>query len=152
MHQEMIPMKLSGDHVVPASRETVYDAMLDPETLKSTLPGCEKLEETGPNEYLASMVIGVAMIKGKYDGKVKITDENRPESFSMHIEAKGPQGQLSGVGNIRFEALGQNETKVIYDGDATVRGMLARIGSRVVQPAANMIVGKFFSELSGKVR
>ena len=144
-------MKLSGEQVVPASREAVYDAMLDPETLKGALPGCEKLEEIGPNEYLATMTIGVAMIKGKYDGKVKITDDTRPEGFTMHIEGKGPQGQLSGVGTVKFESLGENETKVVYDGDANVRGMLARIGSRVIQPAANMIVGKFFAELSGKV-
>ncbi len=145
-------MKLSGEQTVPASREAVYDAMLDPETLKDALPGCEKLEEVGPNEYLATMTIGVAMIKGKYDGKVKITDENRPESFTMHIEGKGPQGQLSGVGTVNFEELGETETKVIYDGDAKVRGMLARIGSRVIQPAANMIVGKFFTELTNKMQ
>lgn len=145
-------MKLSGEQTVPASREAVYDAMLDPETLKGALPGCEKLEEIGPNEYLATMTIGVAMIKGKYDGKVKITDDTRPEGFTMHIEGKGPQGQLSGVGTVKFEAISDSETKVIYDGDANVRGMLARIGSRVIQPAANMIVGKFFSELSGKIK
>lgn len=145
-------MKLSGEQTVPASREAVYDAMLDPETLKSALPGCEKLEEVGPNEYLATMTIGVAMIKGKYDGKVKITDDTRPEGFTMHIEGKGPQGQLSGVGNVRFEEINENETKVIYDGDASVRGMLARIGSRVIQPAANMIVGKFFTELTSKMK
>ncbi len=144
-------MKLSGEQIVPASREAVYDAMLDPETLKGALPGCESLEEVGPNEYLATMTIGVAMIKGKYDGKVKITDDTRPEAFTMHIEGKGPQGQISGVGTVRFEAVSENETKVIYDGDANVRGMLARIGSRVIQPAANMIVGKFFTELAGKL-
>ena len=145
-------MKLSGEQTVPASREAVYDAMLDPETLKSALPGCEKLEEVGPNEYLATMTIGVAMIKGKYDGKVKITDDNRPEGFTMHIEGKGPQGQMSGVGTVKFEAISENETKVVYDGDANVRGMLARIGSRVIQPAANMIVGKFFGELTSKMQ
>lgn len=144
-------MKLSGEQTVPASREAVYDAMLNPDVLKGALPGCEKLEEVGPNEYLATMTIGVAMIKGKYDGKVKITDENRPESFTMHIEGKGPQGQLSGVGSLRFEEISENETKVIYDGDAQVRGMLARIGSRVIAPAANMIVGKFFTELTNSM-
>src|SRR5690606_19311412 len=115
-YEEKSQMKLSGEQTVPASREAVYDAMLDPETLKSALPGCEKLEEVGPNEYLATMTIGVAMIKGKYDGKVKITDDTRPEGFTMHIEGKGPQGQLSGVGNVRFEEINENETKVIYDG------------------------------------
>lgn len=144
-------MKLSGEQTVPAPREEVYDAMLDPETLKKALPGCEKLEAVGENTYAATMTIGVAMIKGTYEGKVMITDENRPESFTMHIEGKGPQGQLSGEGQLRFEEIDARSTKVVYDGDAQVRGTLARIGSRVVQPAANMIVGKFFTELTSSL-
>src|SRR5699024_540006 len=78
-------MEITGEYKVPASQEATYDAMLDPEVLKASLPGCEKLEEVGENEYVATMTIGVAMIKGKYDGKVRITDLNRPNSFTMHI-------------------------------------------------------------------
>jgi uncharacterized protein len=145
-------MELTGEHTVPASREATYDAMLDPDVLKDALPGCEKLEEVGPNEYIATMTIGVAMIKGKYEGKVRIADENRPESFTMHIEGKGPQGQISGVGKVNFEEIDAETTRVRYTGDATVRGMLARIGSRVIQPAAKMIVGKFFEEMTSSLK
>lgn len=145
-------MELTGEHIVPASREATYDAMLDPEVLKSALPGCEKLEEVGPNEYIATMTIGVAMIKGKYEGRVRIADENRPESFTMHIEGKGPQGQINGVGKLHFEEIDANSTKVTYQGDANVRGMLARIGSRVIQPAAKMIVGKFFEQMTSSIK
>jgi carbon monoxide dehydrogenase subunit G len=144
-------MELTGEHKVPASQEATYDAMLDPQILKSALPGCEKLEEVGENEYVATMTMGVAMIKGKYEGKVRITDLNRPESFTMHIEGKGPQGQISGVGNLVFEKIDDENTLVKYTGDANVRGMLARIGSRVIQPAAKMIVGKFFDEMTSGI-
>lgn len=144
-------MQITGEQRIAAPREQVYDAMLDPEVLKDALPGCEKLEEVGENEYIATMTIGVAMIKGKYDGKVKITDQNRPESFIMHIEGKGPQGQLSGEGQLNFEDDGEGGTLVKYAGDANVRGTLARIGSRVIQPAAKMIVGKFFESLETTV-
>lgn len=145
-------MELTGEHKVPASQEATYDAMLDPEVLKSALPGCEVLEEVGENEYIATMTIGVAMIKGKYDGKVKITDLNRPDSFTMHIEGKGPQGQINGVGDLVFEKIDDNNTLVKYKGDANVRGMLARIGSRVIQPAAKMIVGKFFESMTSTIK
>ncbi len=144
-------MQITGEQKIAAPREQVYDAMLDPEVLKDALPGCEKLEEVGENEYIATMTIGVAMIKGKYDGKVKITDQNRPESFTMHIEGKGPQGQLGGEGKLNFEDDGEGGTIVKYAGDANVRGTLARIGSRVIQPAAKMIVGKFFESLETTV-
>ena len=140
-------MLITGEQKIAAPREDVYDAMMDPEILKGALPGCEKLEEVGPDEYIATMTIGVAMIKGKYDGKVRITDQNRPESFTMHIEGKGPQGTVGGEGKLEFADDGEGGTIVTYSGDANVRGMLARIGGRVIQPAAKMIVGKFFEAL-----
>ena len=140
-------MLITGEQKIAAPREAVYDAMLDPEILKEALPGCEKLEEVGPDEYIATMTIGVAMIKGKYDGKVRITDQNRPESFTMHIEGKGPQGTVGGEGKLVFTDDVDGGTLVNYSGDANVRGMLARIGGRVIQPASKMIVGKFFEAL-----
>lgn len=145
-------MQLTGEHTIDASPEEVYDAMLDPEVLKDSLPGCEKLETTGENEYLATMTIGIGMIKGRYNGTVRITDQNRPENFRMHIEGKGPQGQLAGDGTISFAPNGEGGTRVSYDGEAVLRGVLARIGGRVVQPAAKMIVGRFFESLSSSVK
>lgn len=139
-------MQITGEHTINAPREQVYDALLDPEVLKGALPGCEKLEEVGPDEYIATMTMGVAMIKGKYDGKVRITDQDRPNGFTMHIEGKGPQGQIGGVGKLSFEDV-DGGTLVKYTGDANVRGLLARIGGRVIQPAAKMIVGRFFESL-----
>ena len=41
-------------------------------------------------------------------------------------------------------------TLVNWSGNANVRGTLARVGGRVMQPAAKMIVGQFFSCLESK--
>ena len=38
-----------------------------------------------------------------------------------------------------------------WAGNANVRGTLARVGGRVMQPAAKMIVGQFFTCLEEKV-
>jgi len=140
-------MNLQGEYTLPAPPERVYEYMQDPEILKQCLPGCERLERIGEDEYAATMTIGIAMIKGKYDGRVKISDKNEPERFKMLIEGKGPQGQVSGEGHLHFRPDGNGGTTIHYTGDAVVRGMLARIGSRVIQPAAKMIVGKFFESL-----
>jgi carbon monoxide dehydrogenase subunit G len=129
-------MHLEGEYKLPAPPERVYEYMQDPDVLKECLPGCERLELISEDEYAATMTIGVAMIKGKYDGRVK-----------MLVEGKGPQGQVSGEGLLTFASDGQGGTIIHYAGDATVRGMLARIGARVIQPAAKMIVGKFFEAL-----
>lgn len=142
-------MELIGEHTFKAPRERVWKMLLDPAVLKASLPGCEKLEEVGPDEYTATMKIGVAMIKGTFTGKVKITDKQEPERYSMSVEGSGPQGQVSGVGTL--ELIDQGETTLVrYKGDANVRGTLARVGARVVQPAAKMIVGQFFEKMESQ--
>jgi len=136
-------MKLSGEYTFTAPPEVIFRSMQDPDTLMACLPGCEALEEIGENEYTATMTIGVAMIKGKYNGRVKISDQVEPSSFRMLIEGKGPQGQVSGEGLIEIAESAEG-TMVTWSGDPKINGTLARIGSRVIQPAAKMIVGQFF--------
>ena len=142
-------MELSGDHTFAAPRERVWHFMLDPDTLRGCLPGCERLDAVGPDEYEATMKIGVAMIRGTYQGRVKISDKQEPNSYRMLVEGKGAAGQISGEGLLELHAEG-GQTRVHYHGTANVRGTLARVGARVMQPAANMIVGQFFNCLAGK--
>jgi carbon monoxide dehydrogenase subunit G len=142
-------MELVGEHTFSAPRETVWRFLLDPETLRQCLPGCEMLEQTGEDEFNATMKIGVAMIRGTFNGSVKITDKQEPERYTMAVEGSGPQGQVSGTGTLELIEQ-EGGTLVRYKGDATVRGTLARVGARVMQPAAKMIVGQFFSCLESR--
>lgn len=139
-------MELAGEHTFDQPREKVWQLLLDPEVLKASLPGCEKLEEVGPDEYVATMKIGISFIRGTFSGKVKITDKNEPESYNMAVEGSGPQGQVSGAGTLELEDQG-GSTVVRYKGDANVRGSLARVGARMIQPAARTIVGQFFERM-----
>jgi carbon monoxide dehydrogenase subunit G len=140
-------MELTGQHTFNLPREKVWQFLLDPEVLKAALPGCEKLEAVGEDEYVATMKIGISFIKGTFSGKVKITDKNEPESYRMAVEGSGPQGQMSGVGTLELVDEGGTATVVKYQGDANVRGSLARVGARMIQPAAKTIVGQFFERM-----
>lgn len=139
-------MELVGEHVFKAPRERVWNFLLDPEVLKACLPGCEHLESIGPDEYSATMKIGVAMIRGTFVGKVKITEKHEPNYYTMEVEGSGPQGQVSGIGKLELVDHGET-TLVHYKGHANVRGTLARVGARVIHPAAKMIVGQFFEKM-----
>jgi hypothetical protein len=143
-------MELSGEHRFAAPRERVWALLLDPRVLQQCLPGAEELVEVGPEEYEARMKIGVAAIRGTYQGRVRIAEKNEPNSYRMHIEGKGPAGQIGGEALMELVADGDG-TLVRWSGNANVRGTLARVGGRVMQPAAKMIVGQFFNCLEGKL-
>src|SRR6059036_2872569 len=75
-------MKLEGSHDVPAPRQTVWEAFLDPARLKKAIPGCEKLEAIGPDEYKATMKIGVRGVKGTFEGKVRLVEKCLPHRLA----------------------------------------------------------------------
>src|SRR5215216_6908416 len=143
-------MEISGQHRFSAPRERVWELLLDPKILQQCLPGAEDLVEVGPEEYEARMKIGVAAIRGTYQGRIKIVEKDEPNSYRMAVEGKGPAGQISGDAKIDLAEDGEG-TIVNWAGNANVRGTLARVGGRVMQPAAKMIVGQFFTCLEEKV-
>src|SRR2546429_9915063 len=89
-------MKLEGSYEVPAGRQTVWEAFLDPAKLKKAIPGCEKLEAVAPEEYKATMKVGVGGVKGTFEGKVKITEKKPPESYKLPVEGTAGPPDVSG--------------------------------------------------------
>lgn len=142
-------MQLTGEHTFEAPRQVVWDFLMDPAVLEGCLPGAEEMTEVGPDEYTAKMKVGIAMIKGTFSGKVKITDKVEPTSYTMAVEGSGPQGQISGVGSLELTEQ-DGKTTVKYSGEANIRGTMARVGARMIQPAARQIVGQFFGCLESK--
>ncbi len=59
-------MEIADSYTLHASREQVWNALLDPATLKRSVPGCELLEQTGDNAYTMRLNVRVAGIKGVY--------------------------------------------------------------------------------------
>src|SRR5881628_676696 len=85
-------MKLEGSYDVKAPRQKVWEAFLDPETLRQAIPGCEKLELIGNDEYKATLKIGVAAVKGTFEGKVRLLEKKPPESYRLAAEGSGGPG------------------------------------------------------------
>src|SRR5438876_11851567 len=82
-------MTIQGTHNFPRPPAQVYEALNDPAILQQTIPGCEKLAATAPDEYRAQSKIGLAAAKGSYTGKVRLSDQHPPERCTLHLERKG---------------------------------------------------------------
>ena len=140
-------MKLEGSHDVPAPRQKVWDAFLDPARLQEAIPGCEKLEAIGPDEYKATMKVGVGGVKGTFEGKVKLTDKKPPESYKMAVEGSGGPGFIRGETLIKLSDA-DNGTRVAYSADVQVGGLIASVGQRMLGGVSKMLADKFFGKMS----
>jgi carbon monoxide dehydrogenase subunit G len=136
-------MKLSGTYTIPAPRDKVFAAITDPAVLQRVIDGCEKMVKTGEDSYDAHLKIGVAGLKGSYVGKVQLKDLKPPESYTLVIEGKGGPGFVKGVARIQLVDK-SGSTEVRCDADAQVGGMIAALGSRLIEPAAKKMMDEFF--------
>jgi hypothetical protein len=144
-------MQIEGDLAIKAPREEVFRGMLDPECLAKAVPGCEKLTLQGDNEYVMTLKIGVAAIKGTYYGKVQIEDVVPPEAYRMTVEGSSAPGVVKGTGHIRLSEDG-NDTRVFYSGDVQVSGKIASVGNRFLGMIAKMLIGKFFDAMAKQIQ
>src|SRR2546430_15865248 len=137
-------MKLEGSYEVKAPREKVWNAFLDPVTLQKAIPGCEKLELIGPDEYKATLKIGVAAVKGTFEGKVRLLDKKPPESYRLAAEGSGGPGFVKADTLITLTET-DGGTRVSYSADVQVGGLIAGVGQRMLRGVAEMMAGPFFN-------
>lgn len=148
-------MKLSGSAQLAAPPEKVWDALLSPETLNRTIPGCERLEPTGENSYALTVTAGVASIRGTYKGKVQLEDLEPHSSLTMRVDAAGSAGTIGVTVLVRFAPGEGGTTDLSYDADAVVGGMVGGVGQRMLTSVSKRLAAEFFravdDELTGAV-
>jgi uncharacterized protein len=142
-------LKLAGEVTFNASRERTWEVLNDPAVLQKHMPGCEWLHAIGPDRYEAQLKIGVAAIKGTYKATLGVTDKREPESYRLHVEGSGKPGFVKGEGSVHLhEADGR--TRVVYDGDLQVGGLIARVGMRLLGGLTERMTREFFEGLASE--
>ena len=139
-------MKFTGENTLAAPVEQAWDALLDPAVLVRTIPGCERLETTGDNAYAMTVTAGVASIKGTYAGSCVLTDLVEHESLVMKLDGAGAPGTIGATVNVRFAPEG-SATRVSYDADAVVGGMVGGVGQRMLTSVSRRMAAEFFGNV-----
>ena len=143
-------MKLSATYTFKAAQEKVFAALVDPSILQKCIDGCEKMEKTGEDRYAAHVKIGVAGIKGTYVGKIRIAEQNPPQSFTLQAEGKGSPGWVKGTAKIQVSPKDEG-SEVRCDSEGQVGGLIAAVGSRLVEAVGKKMLDEFFRKLGEQV-
>ena len=140
-------------YITPKNDDFSFDTY-EPEEDVETLPDADPDDVAARafqegTEYAALMQVGVGSVKPKFETTVSI-DERDEAEFIM---------TATGSGNASSSSFSMNSGMHIHpseDGDgsriewwteADVSGRIAQLGSRVMNPVANKIVGNFFKDI-----
>ena len=141
-------MKVEGTFTIKADKDRVWALLQDPDVLAVCIPGCEKLEPTGDDTFAATLNVGVAGIKGRYQGTVAVADRDPPHGYRMIVEGSGGPGFVKGEGTFSLAEKKPGVTTIHVAGDAQAGGTLARVGQRLMLQAAKLLMKQFFTRLN----
>lgn len=145
-------MDMTGERRIPAPRQTVWEALNNPEVLKASIPGCESLEKLDDDQMKATAAVKVGPISARFTGKVQLTDIDPPNGYRISGEGQGGvAGFAKGGANVALADDGA-DTLLHYQVNAQVGGKLAQLGGRLIDATAKQMADAFFDRFSKQVQ
>lgn len=139
-------MNLQDEVQIPLDRNTVFSALNNLDILKQSIPGCEELTETAPNELKATVVVRFGPVKASFSSDVQIDPSQGPEKFQL--TGSGDAGMAGFTKGGADVTLTENDggTLLRYEVSIDVSGKLAQVGSRLMEGTSKRLAKKFFAD------
>jgi len=145
-------MDMTGEYVIPAPRQKVWEALNDTEVLKQCIPGCETITRHSETEMSATVKAKVGPVSARFGGKVTISDIDPPNGYRISGEGQGGvAGFAKGGANVSLTDDGA-DTLLSYTVNAQVGGKLAQLGGRLIDATAKQMADAFFDRFSAQVQ
>jgi carbon monoxide dehydrogenase subunit G len=144
-------MMMKGEVVLSGSRETVWQKLNDPETLKVCIPGCESLDKVSETAFAATVKIKVGPVGASFKGQVELTELDPPNSYRIVGQGEGGiAGFAKGGARVRLRDREDGEPGCIldYEVEANVGGKIAQLGGRLIDGVARKTADQFFASFA----
>ena len=146
-------MDLKGEYLIPASKDTVWKVLNNPEALKKAIKGCESLDKVSDTQFNAKVKAKIGPVSAVFNGSVTLTDIDPPNSYVISGQGKGGAAGFA-KGNVKItlsEDLDKNKTNLVYSGNAQVGGKLAQVGSRLIGGVIKNTADDFFNTFNNNI-
>ena len=141
-------MEMKGEKIIFTSKQKVWEALNDPDQLLKAIPGAQSVEKIDDENLTATVKTKIGPISAKFNGKIKLSDIDPPNSYKLTGEGTGgAAGFAKGQAEVQLSDH-EEGTKLSYSVNASVGGKLAQIGQRLIDTAANKLADEFFGKFN----
>ncbi|MBI2184633.1 MAG: carbon monoxide dehydrogenase subunit G [Thaumarchaeota archaeon] len=140
-------MKYEGTFNVKASPDTVFNFLMDPNALAKCLPDVQSMEVQGSDKFRAKVKAGVSFIRGTFDFQFTVAEKTPPTHAKLvaHGTGTGSAVDLETIFDLKPSSDGGTEMKWVAE--AKVSGLIAGVGSRLMDSAAGKIIAELFASI-----
>jgi len=142
-------LEIKGEQGFAHPRETVWEALIDPEVLAACVPGCDAFNRISENHYRARMKAEIGPVSAGFSVEIRIVDPDPPRAYRLEGSAKSPVGFGRGTADVRLAEEEEGGTTLRYTARLQLGGKLAQVGSRLLSGITRKIAAHFFGRLAG---
>ena len=140
-------MKLTGSYEIKLNKQSVWEALNNPEILKKVIPGCEEFTKNSDTKFTAKATNKIGPFNASFTGDIELKDLNPPDSYKIVGQGNSPVGFATGEANVKLEE-NNGITTLTYNVEANVGGKIAQVGSRLIDMTAKKMADIFFGKFS----
>lgn len=147
-------MDMEGSRALAVTQQQAWDALNDPEVLKLCIPGCDKVEPTGDNQYAVGVAVKIGPVQARFNGKITLSDVVPPDSYTIAFDGQGgAAGFGKGVSQVRLSPQADGPGCVLdYKVQAQVGGKIAQLGQRLIDGVAKGMAEDFFKRFDNEMQ
>ena len=148
-------MEMLGNRRLGVTQQQAWEALNDPETLKKCIPGCDKFELVGDNQYVVGLALKIGPVSAKFSGKVALAEIMPPDSYRLSFEGQGGvAGFAKGSSSVSLKPVadGGEGCELDYTVNAQVGGKIAQLGQRLIDGAAKSTADDFFKRFDAEMQ
>jgi carbon monoxide dehydrogenase subunit G len=139
-------LEQTGEYDIPASRETVWVALNDPDVLGQCITGCQEVNRTDERNFDVKVKAKVGPVSAVFQAELELDELDPPVSYTIKGGVKGGvAGFGKGEARVQLASVDADNTRLTYQVKASVGGKLAQVGSRLVDGAVRKMANEFFS-------
>jgi carbon monoxide dehydrogenase subunit G len=137
-------MQFGGRYRFSAPRTAVWAALNDIEKLKAAIPGCRRLEWTGPGTLEMELKVTLGVVSPTFTGDLELRDIAPAESYVLSGRGRGGVlGRAEGAARIVLRDDGDG-TELRFTATGGADNAIMKLGKALLGKSAQRVIDHFF--------
>ena len=141
-------MQFGGRYLLAAPRRKVWEALNDVEVLKAAIPGCRRIEWTGPTTLELEIKVDLGPVHPVFTGDLDLSDVVPAARYRLSGRGRGGLLGLAHGGADILLADSEMGTELRFIAEGGASGQLMRLGKALIGGSAQAVIDGFFERFA----
>ncbi len=138
-------MHFEGTVDIGSPRDRVWAFVTDPERVSRCGPDVQRVDVIDPTHFKVVARAGVGPIRTTFALDVVFSELRAPDHASVRARGQAPGSAVEMTNTFELADGASGRTTMRWTSDVTVSGMIASVGARLMQGAADKITQQVFA-------